>query len=57
MHYGSLPSTDALFGPLVNTWTMRYEAKLSVIKRASCHVILFNYCKAASASSMLPVKC
>ena len=37
MHYGSLPSTDALFGPLVNTWTMRYEAKLSVIKRASCH--------------------
>ena len=34
VHY---PRQICLFGPLVNTWTMSYEAKLSVIKRASCH--------------------
>ena len=35
MHYMvHYPSQVYRFGPLVNTWTMRYEAKLSVLKRA-----------------------
>ena len=28
----------------MNTWTMRYEAKLSIIKRASCHGNFKNIC-------------
>ena len=32
LHY---PSQMELYGPLVNSWTMRHEAKLSFIKRAS----------------------
>ena len=32
IHY---PQQILKYGPLINTWTMRYEAKLRVIKRAS----------------------
>ena len=34
LHY---PSQIYCFGPLVSTWTMHYEAKLSVLKRVSRH--------------------
>ena len=33
------------FGPLVRTWTMRYESKLRVLKRASRHGNFKNICK------------
>ena len=41
LHY---PRQIHAFGPLVNTWTMRYEAKLRVIKRASRHGNFKNIC-------------
>ena len=38
MHYMvHYPSQIRLFGPLIYSWTMRHEAKLSVIKRCSRH--------------------
>ncbi len=38
MHYMvHYPRQICLFGPLVHTWTMRHEGKLSVVKKASCH--------------------
>lgn len=33
-----------LYGPLIYSWTMRHEAKLSVIKRASSHGNFKNIC-------------
>ena len=32
------------FGPLINSWTMRYESKLRVLKRASRHGNFKNIC-------------
>lgn len=38
MHYMvHYPSQMMQFGPLIHTWTMRHEAKLSVLKRAAHH--------------------
>ena len=38
MHYMvHYPSQMMQFGPLIHTWTMRHEAKLSIIKHASHH--------------------
>ena len=45
MHYMvHYPSQILAFGPLVNSWTMRYEAKLSVVKRAARHGNFKNIC-------------
>ena len=41
LHY---PSQMVRYGPLIYTWTMRHEAKLSVIKRASRHGNFKNIC-------------
>lgn len=39
LHY---PSQIRKYGPLVHSWTMRYESKLRILKRASRHE---NICK------------
>lgn len=41
LHYPSIRN----FGPLIHSWTMRYESKLRVLKRASRHGNLKNICK------------
>lgn len=41
LHY---PRQIVLYGPLIYSWTMRHEAKLSVIKRASSHGNFKNIC-------------
>lgn len=49
MHYMvHYPSQVYRFGPLVTTWTMRYEAKLSILKRVSRHRNFKNICYTAS---------
>lgn len=42
LHY---PSQIRNFGPLIHSWTMRYESKLRVLKRASRHGNFKNICK------------
>lgn len=45
MHYMLHYTTQILkFGPLVYSWTMRHEAKLSIIKRAASHGNFKNIC-------------
>lgn len=46
MHYMvHYPSQIRKFGPLIYSWTMRYESKLRVLKRASRHGNFKNICK------------
>lgn len=46
MHYMvHYPSQILKFGPLMYSWTMRYESKLRVLKRASRHGNFKNICK------------
>ena len=45
MHYMvHYPSQIRKFGPLVHSWTMRYESKLRILKRASRHGNFKNIC-------------
>ena len=49
MHYMvHYPSQIQKFGPLIHTWTMRYESKLRILKRASRHGNFKNICKTIS---------
>lgn len=49
MHYMvHYPSQVYRFGPLITTWTMRYEAKLNVLKKASRHRNFKNICYTVS---------
>ncbi len=51
VHY---PCQILAFGPLTNSWTMLYEAKPSVIKRAARHEkCLFDSYQKAPAPSLL----
>ena len=45
IHY---PSQIEKFGPLIHSWTMRQESKLSFLKRASHHSNYKNVCKSVS---------
>lgn len=55
VHY---PSQMEQFGPLIHSWCMRYEAKLSFIKRASQQGSFKNVCltvaKTSSVMAVLP---
>ena len=45
MHYMvHYPRQILMFGPLIHSWTMRHEAKLSVLKRAGHHGNFKNIC-------------
>ncbi len=49
LHY---PRQILFYGPLICTWTMRHEARLSVIKRASSHGNFKNICFTIAKRSM-----
>ena len=52
MHYMvHYPSQIVRYGPLIYSWTMRHEAKLSVIKRASRHGNFKNICRTIARHS------
>ena len=50
VHYASQMER---FGPLINTWTMRHEAKLSFIKRSSRRGNFKNICKTVARHHQL----
>ena len=50
MHYFvHYPTQIERFGPLINSWTMRHEGKLSFIKRSSRHANFKNICLTVSS--------
>ena len=49
VHY---PSQIMKYGPLIYSWTMRYEAKLSVIKSAASHGNFKNICYTVAKRSL-----